>query len=520
MSRKIIPILMLAALWAGPSMAGEPMELPLVSALATGITRNLDLKATRVNVPVRSQDVTVGESVFDPTFSAQVYGTEVKNLTGGILTGMEYERNGSLGVQAGVSKRFELGTESSVSLETGRTTDNSLVDALDPNYKSRFVLNLTQPLLRDFGREVNTANVRISENRVKEASYGVLDAAQRVGLAIENAYWSLSAAQAVVRLREESMDLARELTAYNEKRLAKGMITITEKAESESAAAAREEQVIAARQQAEVVMNNLKDLLEIRMGDELFGKTLLAAPLPPPEEDAPSPADAVGAAMENRPDLMARRLAVSDQDIRLSYLRNQKHPRIDLVLTLGANGLSGRDRPANLFGPSIHSPLVGEYSDSWTTMADVDGYEWKAGLRYSQPIGNRAAKARARQAEWEKAQVVYSAKRLEGTVETEVQNALVDVVRGRERVAVSESSVRLAEETLAQEMRRLSAGLSDSFHVLRFQDDLVAARVRRVQALADYNRGLAALYRAMGENLTRRGITAEDQEGNEMASAR
>lgn len=519
MSRKIFFALLAALLMAAPCLAGEPEELPLAEALTLGITRNLDLAATRMNVPVRSEDVALGLSAFDPLFTAQVYSGEVKNMTGGILTGMEYERNGSLGASAGLSKRFDFGMQSSLAVETSRTTNNSLVDALDPNYRNRVVLNLTQPLLRDYGRDVNTANIRISKNRVKQAGYGVLDAAQRVGLAVEKAYWSLSAAQELVALRIESRKLARDLVEFNEKRLAKGLISITEKAEAESAAAAREEQVIAARQQADILGNRLKDLLEIRMGDAMFGKNLQAAPLPPATGAAPSLEEAVGAAMEGRPDLLARRLAVADQDIRISYLKNQKHPRIDLVLTLGANGLSGGDRPAALFGPPIHSPLVGDYGDSLSSLADVDGYEWKAGVVFSQPIGNRAAKARERQAESEKTQAVYAAKRLEGTVETEVADALVEVKRSRERVAASASAVALARETLDQEMKRLSGGLTDSFHVLRYQDDLVSAQVRHVQALADYNTGLANLYRAMGENLSRRGIEAEEGPGMEMAAS-
>ncbi|MEW5734015.1 MAG: TolC family protein, partial [Thermodesulfobacteriota bacterium] len=262
MSRKIITGLMAALVWAAPCFAGEPVDLSLTEALTVGITRNLDLKAARMSVPVRNEDVAVGLSAFDPLFFAQVYSGETKNLTGGILTGMEYERNGSLGAQAGVSKRFDFGMESSLSLETGRTTDNSLVNALDPNYRNRVLLNITQPLLRDFGKDVNTANVRLSENMVREASYNVLDAAERLGLAIENAYWSLSAAQAVVGLRAESRDLARDLVSFNEKRLSKGLVTVTEKAEAQAAAAAREEQVIAALQQAETLENRLKDLLE------------------------------------------------------------------------------------------------------------------------------------------------------------------------------------------------------------------------------------------------------------------
>jgi outer membrane protein TolC len=50
-------------------------------------------------------------------------------------------------------------------------------------------------------------------------------------------------------------------------------------------------------------------------------------------------------------------------------------------------------------------------------------------------------------------------------------------------------------------MERLKEGLSDTFRILDFQEDLIEAGIRRTMALADFNQGLANLYRAMGMNL-------------------
>ena len=100
-------------------------------------------------------------------------------------------------------------------------------------------------------------------------------------------------------------------------------------------------------------------------------------------------------------------------------------------------------------------------------------------------------------------------KRLEGTAETQVKNALVSVQRSIERVRVTERFEKLAQTTLAQEMERLKKGLSDTFRILDFQDNLIESHIRKVTALGDFNKGLANLYRATGTNLERFNILVQ-----------
>jgi outer membrane protein TolC len=65
---------------------------------------------------------------------------------------------------------------------------------------------------------------------------------------------------------------------------------------------------------------------------------------------------------------------------------------------------------------------------------------------------------------------------------------------------------QLAQTSLDQESTRLSDGLSDTFHILQFQNDLIAAQLSQLDARIDYQLGLAALYKAMGTNLARDGV--------------
>jgi outer membrane protein TolC len=195
------------------------------------------------------------------------------------------------------------------------------------------------------------------------------------------------------------------------------------------------------------------------------------------------------------------------RDIRVEFTRNQKMPRLDLQATLGTNGLSGDGQiPAFSPGPSEMNPFRGEYTDSLQGVAERDGYEWAVGLNFSYPLGNRAADSRLQQARSQKRQEVYRLRRLENGIITEVDNALVRVSKSLERAQVTERLVGLAETTLSQEMQRLRSGLSDTFRILEFQEDVVEARIRKVNARAEVEAGFAELYTAMGLNLERYGI--------------
>ncbi len=496
-----------------PPAAGEtpPDEsvLTLRSAIARGIEQNLALQVEELNIPIRQTGVTAGEAAFDPALEASLFASEQKILTGSVLYRDEYSHMEERGISLGVRKKFRFGLESRIGLRTLRSENNSLADALDPHYRSFLVLDLTQPLLRDFGVQVNTADLRIARNRVEQAVYDYLSRAREMALRIEQVYLNLAQAMSVLRYRIESRELARELMEGNRDKLKQGVISVTEVDQARSALMAREEAVLSTRQQVERITNHLKDLLEIRGDHPLYDKTIFTEDIPDENIAFPVLEEALAAALVRRADLKQMQMNVASQDIRLEYFANQKLPRLDLAATLGANGLSGDDRPVHLFGRTESSPLVGDYEDSLQRMAEADGYEWSVDLRFSYPIGNKAAKARYSRSLLEKRQAVLMVKQLEGNIETEVKNALVTVERSLERVRTAEKYENIARKVLKQEMARLMRGLSNTFRILDFQDDLISARIRKATAMTDYHLGLAELFRAMGTNLERYDIVAE-----------
>lgn len=492
--------------------------LTLQSALARGIQYNLDLQIEELNIPISQENVTVDKAEFDPVIEMGISSQEKRTPTAIAFSEEDFDLYRETGGDVGIKKRFQFGLESGLSFKTNRSMNNSSVDALRPQYRNILLLDLTQPLLRDFGTGVNTANLRMSQNQVRQTAIGYMDQAQEIGKEIETVYYDLAEAQEVLRYRIESRELAQDLFEGNREKFEAGVVPITEVQQAETAMASRDEEVISARQQVEILANRLRDLLGILPDDPLYKEPFVTEDIPGKGQTFPDFEQTLAIALKKRPDIQRQHLEIANRDIKLTYYDNQRLPRLDLEATLGANGLSGGDRPTSFADLTVSSPQAGSYGNSLSRMSEADGYEWYAGLRFSYPLGNRGTQARYRRAGLEKRQAVYELKRLEETTEKECKNSLVTVKRSLERVGVAERFEGLAQTTLTQEMERLKEGLSDTFHILDFQDDLIGAHIRKTGALVDFNQGLADLYRAMGTNLERFDIVAAMPE-KELANA-
>lgn len=506
---------------SGREEPGAAGVITLREALATGLERNFNLRLEALAIPLSEAATVIEEGRFDPVLEARGSTAYQREPTTSAFAGNQFSTRRVYSGEAGLLNTSAWGFNSRLAFETERLTDNSPITGLRPQYRSLLILDLMQPLLRDFGREVNTAGLRIARERRKQAVFEYLDRARELGGAIETLYYEVARADSVLEFRRQSLELAREILRHNRERLEAGVIPITEVQEAETAEAARREDLVLASQEIRTVSNQLRDLLEVPERAREAGTTLQVEPLPGPALRHPDFSEALAAAFIHRPDLKRESLEVTRRDITLQFRKNQTLPRLDLEATLGLNGLSGEERqvafagdifPGEQPGPAF----TGDFPDSIDRMASGDGYRWAAGLRFSYPLGNRAAEARHRQAELEKRQAIQRLQRLENGIITDVQNAMVEVEHSRERLDLSARFEDLAMISLEQEMERLRHGLSDTFRILDFQEGVINARIRRAAALANYHQGLARLYRAMGLNLRRHDIVPRPITGYEV----
>jgi outer membrane protein TolC len=513
--KKKLFLCVLTGLWlhagasgAGPEEAdfsGAPV-LTLRDALIQGVENNLDIKAKKSDVFIAKQNVILNDSTFDPYVDASVSASESQTPTSVSSYGADVSEDRRREGTAGLGKKFTPGTRAKISARTNRAVTNSSTTDLQPEYRDSVILEITQPLLKDFGPSANTSDVRVAENQSKQAKLLYLAQINEIVKTIETIYYELAKAIQTLEYRVESRELALTLLEGNRKKFDSGVVPISEIQSAESSVASRDELVVAARQQVEIITEQLKDVLNIREDDPLYVSPVKTEKVVISEESFPDMETALDIALVNRPELQAQKLDIENKDIKLSYYKNQKLPRVDLLGTIGANGLSG-DTSRTIYGNNP-SEYEGSYGDAFSSMMDRDGYAWRAGINFLYPLGNRSAKALYSMSREGKQQSIYRYKRIESRTETGVKNALVNVNRSMERLLVAERFEALAAVSLDQEMKKLAEGLSDTFRIVVFQANLIEAKIRKITALVDYRKGLSDLYYNMGIILDRHHMTA------------
>lgn len=87
---------------------------------------------------------------------------------------------------------------------------------------------------------------------------------------------------------------------------------------------------------------------------------------------------------------------------------------------------------------------------------------------------------------------------LRGRIDQEVRTALLDLKSAADQVAVAQSNVDLANQTLAQARDRFTAGVTDNIEVVQAQDTVANAHQNLISSLYAHNLAKVSLARAVG----------------------
>jgi outer membrane protein TolC len=170
-----------------------PLELTLKEAVLLALVNNIDIKVERLQPLIAETEVTAEESVFDPTVDADASHalSRQQSDVAPFLTGAVdlFGRTNDIGT--GVVKKFSTGATADVRFDTEQLDTNSLIVRFDPSWTNNLVASLTQPLLKDFGREFNLGRIMIAKNNKNisdiQFKQQVIDTVSQV----EETYWDL-----------------------------------------------------------------------------------------------------------------------------------------------------------------------------------------------------------------------------------------------------------------------------------------------------------------------------------------
>jgi outer membrane protein TolC len=489
-----------------PAVTEEVLALGLNETITKALMANLDIAVERYNPDIRAAELMSAQGEFDPIIRVDYsYAeTEVPQTT---REGLATNAGTTETVVKDLSLTFEgklsPGTEYQAFFDRQQSqfTQRNVYDPVsmtftDERNPAEYDLDLnfsfTQPILKDFGFDANLAEIRIARG---EKSMSIEDFRTRVMDTIsevQSVYWDLLAAIENLRVTEQSLALAQNLLEENRIRLKVGTMAPLEVLQAETGVAQREEEMIVARALVKDVEDNLKRLLNLPKDTDDWRIRIMPTDRPQVVEKEVYLRDQVELAFRKRPDYKRALMQIENDTINERFARNQVLPSVDVD------------------GQYQFLAVDEEFHQAFDDIERGTSPSWLLGVTAEYPIGNRAAKGEYARAQLERMQSEKESENLRLSIIVEVNKAVRDLQTSLKRIEVTTKTVELAEESLEAEKKKLEVGVSTSYDVLQFEEQLADARRRRILAHLNYVKSLVNLARATGTILEEHNIVIEE----------
>lgn len=488
-------------------------RLPLTAddAIRLALENNLDISVERYTPYFTLWGIDKGRSVLNPTLSFASNIDRQVTPAASLLQGGETVLNLDMSHDFAFQKPFETGTDIEIGYSARRTRTNNAFFALNPSITSNLSFNLTQHLLKDFGRTSRGRFVRIARNNYTMSEEDFVARVTDVVSGVLATYWDLVFAEEDIKVKEASKRLAEVVLQQNRLQAETGTMAELDVIQAEAEVATREEQLVVARFNRRIAEDQLKVLISSRQDPGTIAATI--EPASPPEPPAPlsgTVEESIRRAVEGRPEVKRQIVDNDNRNIQVKYSRNQLLPTLDFTAGYSMNGLGGdriiRDTSGGIFDAPIIAIYPGGFWDSLDSMFSRRYLGYFLGITLRLPIGNDEARANSAQAKIDLRRGEEQLRSIRQRVALEVRQAWENIEMDRARVRTAEVTVRYSERKLQGEQDKYSMGATTTRFILEAQRDLQDAQSRLLKARIDLIKSRVSLEKAAGDTFAAHGI--------------
>ncbi len=454
----------------------EEIPISLSDCVRMALEKNLSLSVQRLNPEISRADLLSTHGPYDLQLTIDnQYGE-----TATPATSRTFSQTRSNQHDITLNQKVPWGTDFGITTGTDNTMSGS--NKFSDAYLSFTGATFTQPLLKNFGPEINLSDIRIARKSLAISEAALQNQIDQTVTDVASAYYELIFTRADSDSKLQSLRLAEQLLKDNQARAELGVMSPLDVSQANSDVASRREALLRAQRLIRDQQNTLLLLITSEVS-EWLDKTIV--PTRPESSAAPPPPleKAIRTALQNRADYRQSVEEAEKSDLQLKYQNNQKWPTLDLS---GSYGYAGTD-----------ASLGKSYADS----AEFDKSQWFLGLKFVYLFQNRSANGTLAATKLRKQQALLLLKKSEQDLVVGVDNTLGQVSTNRERIESAIAARKFAEEALQAEEEKLRAGASTTFTVLQLQRDLSNAKSLENRAIADYDKSLSELNRVQGLSL-------------------
>ena len=468
----------------------EGTHLPLNAAVQHALEKATSVRLAEAAYLAARGSARREAGSFDPELFLNLNYLDQQSPTASFFAGATVLATRQTTAKGGLRMDLPIGTNIEASLNTVRLETNSSFAFLNPQYTAFGSITLRQPLLGGLWVSARK-NLTKADQELEAAKARYDQEVLAVSTQVEQGYWDLYAAERDFAVQKLTRDRADAFLKETEVRARTGLIGPNQVANARTFLAEQEILLLDREEQLDHTSDQLASLIGYRPEG---GTTRLGTMDHPPAEFPVEEVDVlVQSAVQRNLTLQAARADVEAQRTLSKAAFWEALPKVDLVASLGGDGLSGTPRDVVFGGDTLRTTVSGTSGDAASQALKRDFPNWSVGVEVTIPIGLRSGFGEQDRLDAEVMAAELREIELTRTLRDQVRSSYRELFHGQRRLKAAREGVDAAQEQVRIGLIEFQNGRSTAFELVRLGTDFAAAQQRYSQALVRSAKAAASL---------------------------
>ncbi|MBR4328359.1 MAG: TolC family protein, partial [Candidatus Riflebacteria bacterium] len=412
--------------------------ISLKNAVEMSLKNNIALNIEKIDPEIYATSVEQAKAEFDTNISASISASDrrSRSINANDVIGRNSNNGTTASIEAEKKSTSGIKTNVSASINRSRTTSHSSL------YAARLGIDVTAPLMRGAGKEVNLVSLRKAELDLDWSKYELYGYILDFVSETEKKYWQYYLNVEQLEIVKESLQLALQQRDETQKRIEVGKIAESEIAAADAEVALCQEDLIDA--ESRVVSSAISLLRNINHDTENFWRkrpNVISMPkLREIDQYDFNLEDCIADALIMRPELRQAELMQRKNELEIVSTKNGMLPKLDFFISLGKTGYSK------------------SFDGSEPSFNHKEPFDSSVGLTYDLNRHRRGEKAKYDRAKLNLKLQKESIKNLEQLVKEDVIKAYIEIKRTKEQLAATTATAQKQEEKLRVEKVKFDVG--------------------------------------------------------------
>lgn len=417
---------------------------------------------------------------FDPEFFFSLNYENQKTPAASFFSGASVLSTQRTTGATGLRLNLPVGTNLELSLYSTRLKTNSQFAFLNPEDNMFGAITLRQPLLEGFHVSARK-NLKQAELNADAAKALYDQQLIRINATVEQAYWSLYAAERDYAVQLISLQRAESLLREAQLREKAGLVGPNQVANAKTFWAEQKLFLIDREEQLDLLSDQFAILIGKRPDSQ--NVRFITSDDPPSSFSILPVEELIEYSLNNNLELKAVQKNAEIADVLVNSAFWQALPQIDLVGSLTSSGLGGTSQDIIFGGDTLRSSNSGSFSDVLSQVFKRQFPGWSVGVEVSLPIGLRTGLGEHDRLEAGSLSAQQSIIELSRLLEQQIRSSHRELLHGKERLQTARDGVDAAQEQVRIGMIEFQNGRITAFELVRLSADFAAAQQRYSDAL-------------------------------------